>query len=117
MRSFTLPEQTGTWQPKLQHWAALLTSGRADQFKKTPPSAAWTSTPKHPNLPAQPLYQDRRARRYAPYPVGQGHLAVVFGVAGLVWIIYGVMSPRWVLYPLIGFANLGIAYLCKRCSG
>jgi hypothetical protein len=44
-------------------------------------------------------------------------LAVVFGVAGLVWIIYGVMSPRWVLYPLIGIANLGIAYLCKRCSG
>ena len=44
-------------------------------------------------------------------------LAVVFGVAGVVWIAYGVLSPRWVLYPLIGFANLGIAYLCKWCSG
>ena len=44
-------------------------------------------------------------------------LAVVFGAAGAVWIIYGLMSPRWVLYPLIGFANLGIAYLCKRGSG
>ena len=35
VRSFTLPEQTGAWQPKLQHWAGLITSGRADQFKET----------------------------------------------------------------------------------
>src|SRR5664279_6286689 len=25
----------GAWQPKLQHWAALITSGRADAFKET----------------------------------------------------------------------------------
>lgn len=43
-------------------------------------------------------------------------LAAVFGVAGVVWFIYGLMSPRWVFYPLIGLANLGIAYVCKRCS-
>jgi hypothetical protein len=23
------------WQPKLQHWASLITSGRADEFKET----------------------------------------------------------------------------------
>ena len=35
MRSFILPEQTAAWQPKLDHWAGLITSGRADQFKET----------------------------------------------------------------------------------
>ncbi|MGO8929945.1 MAG: hypothetical protein ACLQU3_24010 [Limisphaerales bacterium] len=35
VRSFILPEQTSAWQPKLQHWAGLITSGRADQFKET----------------------------------------------------------------------------------
>jgi len=35
VRSFNLPEQTGAWQPKLQHWAELITSGRADAFKET----------------------------------------------------------------------------------
>jgi len=35
VRSFNLPEQTGTWQPKLQHWADLIVSGRADGFKET----------------------------------------------------------------------------------
>jgi hypothetical protein len=35
VRSFNLPEQTGAWQPKLQHWAGLITSGRADHFKET----------------------------------------------------------------------------------
>jgi hypothetical protein len=44
-------------------------------------------------------------------------LAVVFGVAGVVWIVHGFMTPRWVLYPLVGVVNLGIAYLCKKCSG
>jgi hypothetical protein len=44
-------------------------------------------------------------------------LAVVFGVAGVVWIIYGFMTPRWLFYPFIGFVNLGIAYVCKKCSG
>ena len=35
VRSFNLPEQTCVWQPKLRHWAGLITSGRADQFKET----------------------------------------------------------------------------------
>jgi hypothetical protein len=34
-RSFSLREQTATWQPKLQHWTELITSGRADAFKET----------------------------------------------------------------------------------
>ena len=34
-RSFSLAEQTVTWQPKLQHWAELITSSRADAFKET----------------------------------------------------------------------------------
>ena len=35
VRSFNLPEQTAVWQPKLQHWAGLIASGRADEFKET----------------------------------------------------------------------------------
>jgi Eco57I restriction-modification methylase/Putative RNA methylase family UPF0020 len=35
VRSFNLPEQTAAWQPKLQHWADLITSGRADAFKES----------------------------------------------------------------------------------
>ena len=35
VRSFNLPEQTAAWQPKFQHWADLITSGRADHFKET----------------------------------------------------------------------------------
>ena len=35
VRSFTLPEGVGDWQPKLQHWAGLIASGRADDFKET----------------------------------------------------------------------------------
>src|SRR6266853_738064 len=35
VKSFTLPEQVGDWQPKLQHWAALISSGRAEDFKET----------------------------------------------------------------------------------
>ena len=35
MRSFNLPERVGAWQPKPQHWAGLLASGRADTFKET----------------------------------------------------------------------------------
>jgi hypothetical protein len=35
VRSFYLPEQTAAWQPKLEHGAGLITSGRADQFKET----------------------------------------------------------------------------------
>ena len=43
-------------------------------------------------------------------------LAVVFGVAGMVWIIYGFFSPRYILYPMIGMANLAIAFFCKQSS-
>jgi len=32
VRSFTLPERVGDWQPKLQDWASLIASGRADDF-------------------------------------------------------------------------------------
>src|ERR1035438_4992777 len=35
VRSFNLPDQTVAWQPKLQHWADLITSGRADTFKES----------------------------------------------------------------------------------
>jgi hypothetical protein len=35
VRSFILPEQTAAWQPKLDHWAGLIASGRADDFKET----------------------------------------------------------------------------------
>src|ERR1700693_2358556 len=35
VRTFNLPERIWDWQPKLQHWAGLITSGRADDFKET----------------------------------------------------------------------------------
>jgi hypothetical protein len=35
VRSFMLPEQTDAWQPKLQHWADLIRSGRADELTET----------------------------------------------------------------------------------
>ena len=35
VRAFNLPECAGEWQPKLQHWAGLIASGRADDFKET----------------------------------------------------------------------------------
>ena len=35
VRSFPLPERVAAWQPKLQHWASLISSGRADEFKET----------------------------------------------------------------------------------
>ena len=35
VRSFNLPGQTAAWQPKLQHWADLISSGRADAFKES----------------------------------------------------------------------------------
>ena len=35
MRAFSLPERVADWQPKLQHWAGLIASGRADDFKET----------------------------------------------------------------------------------
>jgi hypothetical protein len=33
--TFSLPERVAEWQPKLQHWAGLIASGRADDFKET----------------------------------------------------------------------------------
>jgi hypothetical protein len=35
VRSFAFPDQAAAWQPKLQHWADLITSGRADAFKES----------------------------------------------------------------------------------
>ena len=35
VRAFSLPERVADWQPKLQHWAGLIASGRADEFKET----------------------------------------------------------------------------------
>jgi len=35
VRAFNLPQDVADWQPKLQHWAGLIASGRADDFKET----------------------------------------------------------------------------------
>jgi hypothetical protein len=35
VRAFMLPERVLDWQPRLQHWVGLITSGRADDFKET----------------------------------------------------------------------------------
>ncbi len=35
VRSFDPPEHLGAWQPKLKHWATLITSGRADELAET----------------------------------------------------------------------------------
>jgi hypothetical protein len=35
VRGFGLPESVADWQPKLQHWAELISSGRADDFNET----------------------------------------------------------------------------------
>ena len=35
VRAFSLPERVADWQPKLQHWAGLIASGHADQFKES----------------------------------------------------------------------------------
>jgi hypothetical protein len=43
-------------------------------------------------------------------------LAVLFAIAGTVWIVYGFFSPRFILYPLIGVLNVGAAYVCRRRS-
>jgi hypothetical protein len=43
-------------------------------------------------------------------------LAVLFGIAGVVWVVYGFFSPRFILYPFIGLVNLVIAFVCKRSS-
>jgi hypothetical protein len=35
VRSFSLPEHVPAWQPKLQHWATLIASGRTDLVEET----------------------------------------------------------------------------------
>ena len=35
VRSLVLPEHVPAWQPTLKHWADLISSGRADDFKET----------------------------------------------------------------------------------
>jgi hypothetical protein len=35
VRAFSLPERVADWQPKLQHWAGLIATGRANDFKET----------------------------------------------------------------------------------
>ena len=35
VRAFSLPERVADWQPELQHWAGLISSGRADELKET----------------------------------------------------------------------------------
>ena len=35
VRAFLLPEHVAACQPKLQYWASLIASGRADEFKET----------------------------------------------------------------------------------
>jgi len=35
VRAFNPPAQMSAWQPKLQHWADLIASGRADEFKES----------------------------------------------------------------------------------
>ena len=35
VRAFNLPERVADWQPKLQEWSSLITSGRADDFKES----------------------------------------------------------------------------------
>ncbi len=41
-------------------------------------------------------------------------LAIGFTAAALVWIAYGLVPPRFVLFPLIGLANLSMAWYCRR---
>src|ERR1035437_4050834 len=57
VRAFILPESVGDWQPKLQHWAGLIASGRADDFKET---ALLRLTQTAPRL------RNRRARTHQP---------------------------------------------------
>jgi hypothetical protein len=35
VRTFSLPDRTAAWQPKLQDWATLISSGRPDDLKET----------------------------------------------------------------------------------
>src|SRR5437899_711256 len=59
VRSFDLPERVGDWQPKLQHWATLIASGRADDFKEIAllPRNGTSNTPLNVSKPSgwQPI--------------------------------------------------------------
>jgi hypothetical protein len=35
VRSCSLPDRAGAWQPKLQRWATVISSGHADGLKET----------------------------------------------------------------------------------
>ena len=35
VRAFSLPERVAHWRPKLQHWAELVASGSAEDFKES----------------------------------------------------------------------------------
>ncbi len=43
-------------------------------------------------------------------------LAVVFAVAGLVWIIGGIYSYHFFFYPIIGLLNWAVAWYCREMS-
>jgi hypothetical protein len=53
--------------------------------------------------------QEKQRRKYKL-------LAVVFGIAGAVFIVNGFFTTRYILYPLIGLVLLAIAYFCKQSS-
>jgi len=54
VKSFTLPERVQDWHDKLQHWAGLITSGRAEDFKETAllPRSTISSTPTNASRPS-----------------------------------------------------------------
>jgi hypothetical protein len=43
-------------------------------------------------------------------------LALVFAIAGLVWIIGGLTSRHYLFYPFLGLLNWGIAWYCQQAS-
>ena len=61
VRAFNLPETVADWQPKLQHWAGLIASGRADDFnlRRSEMRRAGVRVDEHPdrirNLGGQPV--------------------------------------------------------------
>src|SRR5208283_3044598 len=69
VRSFNLPEQTAAWQPKLQHWAGLIASGRADGFKETALLRLLRTAPRLGNRRARPHQPVLRPLRGHP-PTG-----------------------------------------------
>ncbi len=43
-------------------------------------------------------------------------LALVFAIAGLVWIIGGLVSYRYIIFPFIGLLNWAVAWYCFQTS-